>query len=179
MTYDDLVIKPTEDTVSIRRLIKVDHEKLLASMTSFTAKLTEEVSQIGLRWANDFEGITDLRDKTVNIHGYGSSDFRTWQPGTELLQSISNEIGIRDYGRVRMLKIPPQKCYTFHHDPDLYRVHIPLITNSGAFFIVDGKLWHLEAGYAYLVKVKDFHTAINTGKEDRVHIVYDRCDYLL
>lgn len=178
MTYDDLVLKPTEDTVGVRRLIKVDHLALLESLNTFSAKLST-TEQVGLRWANEFEGVTDLRDYTVNKNRYGSSDFKTWQSGTELLQQVSNEIGIREYGRVRMLKIPPQKCYTFHHDLDLYRVHIPLVTNPGAFLIIDGRLWHLEVGYAYLAKVRDFHTAINTGKEDRIHIVYDRCDYLL
>lgn len=178
MTYDDIVLKPTHDSNTIRILQKVDHLALIDSLRFYIDRLHEREQQ-GLRWANDFEGITDLRDKVANPNGYGSSDFRTWQEGTEVLQIISKQLGIRDYGRVRMLKIPPQKCYTFHYDLDLYRVHIPLITNPNAFFILDGRLWHMEVGYAYLVKVKDLHSAMNAGKEDRVHIVYDRCDYLL
>jgi hypothetical protein len=135
--------------------------------------------QVGLRWADDSEGVGDLRDKDYNPKGYGTSDFKDWQPNTEYLQEISNKLGIREYGRVRLLLMSPQTCYTFHSDPDAYRVHIPLWTHPNALFFVQGKMWHMELGYAYLMQVLHLHTAINAGRENRLHIVFDKCDNLL
>jgi hypothetical protein len=57
-------------------------------------------------------------------------------------------------------------------------VHIPLITNNESFVFVDGKMWHLPLGNAYLVKVKHHHLAVNAGMENRIHIVFDYCDNL-
>mgnify|MGYP000850208782 CR=1 FL=1 len=89
--------------------------------------------------------------------------------GTSTLQSIATSLKIRDVGRVRMLMMAPKTTYSLHHDPDLWRVHIPLITNPDAFMFVDGKMWHLAVGKAYLVKVKHHHLAVNAGNENRIH----------
>jgi hypothetical protein len=57
-------------------------------------------------------------------------------------------------------------------------VHIPLWTHPNALFFVQGKMWHMELGYAYLMQVLYLHTAVNAGRENRLHIVFDKCDNL-
>lgn len=178
MTYDDLIHKPTSTSEGVRQLCEIDTQRLLIELDPFISKLGPDKKQIGLRWANDFEGVGDLRDADYNPKGYGPVDFKDWQPHTDYLQEIANELGIREYGRVRLLLMAPQTCYTFHHDPDAYRVHIPLWTHPNALFFVQGKMWHMELGYAYLMQVLHLHTAVNAGRMNRLHIVFDKCDNL-
>lgn len=168
-----------ETTGSVRVLGSIEIEPLKESLKRFIDKaINENVKQQGLRWAGTFEGISDLRYDEANPKKIGEEDFVDWAPDTEELQNVAHSLGIRNQGRVRMLMMLPRSTYSFHHDPDLWRVHIPLITNPDAFMVVDGKLWHLQEGFAYLVKVKDYHLALNAGDKNRIHIVFDWCDNL-
>lgn len=176
MTRDEMIHEP-QSIGSVRVLGPVDIEALKESMQTFLDRAWAGVMQQGLRWAEDFEGVSDLRYST-NPKKLGEKDFKDWITGTEVLQSIAKSFNIRDVGRVRVLTMKPKTTYSLHHDPDLWRVHIPLITNPDAFMFVDGKMWHLPAGNAYLVKVKHHHLAINAGNEDRIHIVFDYCENL-
>lgn len=178
MNRDEMIHIP-ESNGSVRLLGPVDAIGLKMTLQYYIDRaLNHNVKQQGLRWAGDFEGVSDLRYNEANPKKIGEEDFVDWQSGTDVLQRIAKSLGIRDQGRVRMLMMLPRSTYSFHHDPDLWRVHIPLVTNPDAFMVVDGKLWHLEVGNAYLVKVKDYHLALNAGSENRIHIVFDWCDNL-
>lgn len=177
--YNDLIHIPTSDTDGIMRLGIVDYKKLLEELDCYITTMNSEKKQIGLRQAKNFEGIGDLRDKEYNPKNFKTSDFIHWQANTSYLQKVAYEFKIRFYGRVRLLLLEPHTCYTFHADPDMCRLHIPLITHENALFFVNGKMWHMELGYAYLMQVSNLHTALNAGTENRVHIVFDKCDYLI
>jgi hypothetical protein len=177
MTRDEMIYTP-QSTGPVRVLGSVDSSGLLESLSKFIEKAQSGVTQQGLRWAGDFEGVSDLRYSDANPRKISEDDFIDWTEGTEQLQSIANSLNIRDKGRVRMLTMKPRTTYSFHHDPDLWRVHIPLITNPDAFMVVDGKLWHLPVGFAYLVQVEYHHLALNAGSENRIHIVFDYCGNL-
>ena len=176
MKREEMIHTP-ELTGSVRVLGTIDIEQLKQSLQSFIDNAQTGITQQGLRWAGDFEGISDLRYST-NPKKIGEEDFKDWVVGTEYLQSIAKSFNIRDVGRVRMLMMKPKSTYSLHHDPDLWRVHIPLITNTDSFMFVDGKMWHLSLGNAYLVKVQHHHLAVNAGNENRIHIVFDYCNNL-
>jgi hypothetical protein len=167
-----------QDLGPVRVLTAIDSKLLCDSLQSFVDKAQTGIRQQGLRWAGDFEGIGDIRYQNNNPTGLKEKDFTKWIPGTETLQQISDTLQIRKEGRVRMLMMPPKSTYSFHYDPDLWRVHIPLITNSSSFVVSHGKLWHLPLGYAYLVQVEYHHLALNAGDQNRIHIVFDYCDNL-
>ena len=177
MTRDEMIHSPLS-TGSVRILGPVDVDQLKNSLQSFIDKAQSGITQQGLRWAGDFEGVSDLRYSEANPRRIGEEDFKDWIKGTELLQSVANQYNIRNVGRVRMLMMKPRTTYSLHHDLDLWRVHIPLITNPDAFMFVDGKMWHMPAGNVYLVKVEHHHLAINAGNENRIHVVFDWCDNL-
>lgn len=172
------VYYPSNTSNEVRTLESVNTEKIIESLQSYISKLSTQHRQVGLRCAEDFEGIGDLRYQENNPTGYTQEDFKFWQPETEYIQEVAQKIGIGPVGRVRLLLIGPQSCYSFHCDPHKYRVHIPLITNPGAFMIVWGKIWHLPLGYSYRVRVSEEHSAVNTGNTNRVHLVFDYCDYI-
>lgn len=74
-------------------------------------------------------------------------------------------------GRMRVLSKAVYTCNSWHRDPEP-RVHIPIITNPGSLFIVNHHCTHLPAdGSVYFTDTRGYHTALNGGSEDRVHIV--------
>lgn len=53
------------------------------------------------------------------------------------------------------------------------RVHVPIITNEDAVFIVDEKEHHLEVGMAYQVNPQNLHAVANRGNCTRIHLMFD------
>ncbi len=74
-------------------------------------------------------------------------------------------------GRTRVLSKGLYSCNSWHRDPEP-RLHIPVITNPGALFIVNHHVTHLPAdGSVYFTDTRGYHTALNGGETHRVHIV--------
>ena len=74
-------------------------------------------------------------------------------------------------GRMRVLSKGTYNCNSWHRDPEP-RLHIPIITNPGALFIVNHHVTHLPAdGSVYFTDTRGYHTALNGGESHRVHVV--------
>jgi|TARA_B110000444_G_C18792897_1_gene573343 hypothetical protein len=74
-------------------------------------------------------------------------------------------------GRMRVLLKEVYNCNSWHRDPEP-RLHIPVYTNPGALFIVNHHCTHLPAdGSVYFTDTRGYHTALNGGESNRVHIV--------
>lgn len=74
-------------------------------------------------------------------------------------------------GRTRILSKPQYNCNSWHRDPEP-RLHIPILTNPGSLFIVNHHATHLPAdGSVYFTDTRGYHTALNGGDENRVHLV--------
>ncbi len=82
-------------------------------------------------------------------------------------------------GRIRFLRMRPKTCLSWHVDPEVNRLHFPLVTNPGALMLSErnGELEaerFSEVGSAYLWQVNVPHTAINASlTQDRVHLVFN------
>ncbi len=74
-------------------------------------------------------------------------------------------------GRMRVLSKDIYNCNSWHRDPEP-RLHIPIISNPGALFIVNHHATHLPAdGSVYFTDTRGYHSALNGGESKRVHIV--------
>ncbi len=74
-------------------------------------------------------------------------------------------------GRMRVLSKGLYNCNSWHRDPEP-RLHIPIITNPGALFIVNHHVTHLPAdGLVQFTDTRGYHTALNGGEHFRVHLV--------
>ncbi|MGB0866005.1 MAG: hypothetical protein ACPGSC_05820, partial [Granulosicoccaceae bacterium] len=74
-------------------------------------------------------------------------------------------------GRMRVLGKMPYNCNSWHRDPEP-RLHIPIISNPGSLFVVNHHVTHLPAdGSVYFTDTRGYHTAMNGGEDQRVHIV--------
>ena len=171
------VYAPTTDgTGPVRKLADVDSQAITASLQQYIDKMSHDLTRIGLRIAKGFDGLHRFRTAEGNPNNLTVEDFTEWVPGTEMVQEIAASLGIRPAGRVRLLLIPAHfKMREPHNDPDLWRVHIPLITNPKAYIFIENKVWHLPAGGAYLISVENDHAPFNLGDKDRIHMVFDRC----
>lgn len=74
-------------------------------------------------------------------------------------------------GRTRILSKPQYNCNSWHRDPEP-RIHIPIVSNPGCVFIVNHHATHLPAdGSVYFTDTRGYHTALNGGDVNRVHLV--------
>lgn len=94
----------------------------------------------------------------------------------------------KKFYRWRLLSVPPGDFYSVHSDAKdkgnlvNWRIHIPIITNSKAFFCYYGarpedgvkttvSFHHLKPGNVYKLNTSALHSAINYGNTPRYHIV--------
>lgn len=74
-------------------------------------------------------------------------------------------------GRIRVLSKDVYNCNSWHRDPEP-RLHLPIITNPGSLFVVNHHCTHLPAdGSVYFTDTRGYHTALNGGPGQRVHLV--------
>lgn len=104
------------------------------------------------------------------------SDFK----GTYLESVIENvsELAASEgvkIGRVRLMKLEPLRCYSYHRDPEEFRYHIPLTTNRDACFIVGDEVGRMpDLGYLYKFMTREYHSAFNCSTtQTRMHLVFD------
>lgn len=78
---------------------------------------------------------------------------------------------IAPIGRMRILSKGLYNCNSWHRDPEP-RIHIPIVSNPGALFVVNHHVTYLPAdGSAYFTDTRGYHTAFNGGESRRIHIV--------
>ena len=76
-----------------------------------------------------------------------------------------------EVGRCRVIKMPPRTTLSWHRDPEK-RIHVAIKTNYGARMFIEHTGHHIPAdGNIYLTDNTKYHTAINGGEEDRIHLV--------
>lgn len=99
------------------------------------------------------------------------SEFNPKFAGT-YFEHVHRELSKRfPIGRTRVLSKGLYNCNSWHRDPEP-RLHIPVISNPGSLFVVNHHVTHLPAdGSVYFTDTRGYHTALNGGKTQRVHIV--------
>ncbi|MDE0927307.1 MAG: hypothetical protein OSA06_00895 [Acidimicrobiales bacterium] len=74
-------------------------------------------------------------------------------------------------GRMRLLWKDLYNCNSWHRDPEP-RIHVPIVSNPGSLFVVNNHCTHLPAdGSVYFTDTRGYHTALNGGLMERVHLV--------
>jgi hypothetical protein len=80
---------------------------------------------------------------------------------------------------VRLMRLSPGSLIKEHRDLDLafedgtVRIHIPVVTNDGVDFRLNGSRCVMETGSAWYLRLADPHSVANRGGSDRVHLVID------
>ncbi|MFA6265306.1 MAG: aspartyl/asparaginyl beta-hydroxylase domain-containing protein [Pseudolabrys sp.] len=80
---------------------------------------------------------------------------------------------------VRLMRLSPGSVIKEHRDHDLrfedgtVRIHVPVITNAGVDFRLNGVRCPMAAGSAWYLRLSDPHSVANRGETDRIHLVID------
>ncbi|QJE98147.1 aspartyl/asparaginyl beta-hydroxylase domain-containing protein [Luteolibacter luteus] len=80
---------------------------------------------------------------------------------------------------VRLMKLTPGSIIKEHCDHDLafesgaVRIHVPVTTNPGVDFRLNGTRLDLREGTSWYLRLSDRHSVENHGATDRVHLVID------
>ena len=59
---------------------------------------------------------------------------------------------------------------TFTHS---HRIHIPITSNPGVRFMINGRPHRLKVGQAYEINNQKNHSVMNSSKEDRITFIFD------
>jgi len=91
----------------------------------------------------------------------------------EILQALDTT-----WGRSRLMGLEAGAEVPEHVDVHYYwrthlRVHIPVITNPGVAFTCAGETIHMKPGECWLLDSFYRHSVVNSGTENRVHLVLD------
>ena len=120
------------------------------------------------------QGTKDNLDPFFSLGSYfkdkkgKETDFDTPIFDIPYINSIIKDLNLY---RTRVMNMKSKSCYTIHRDWTK-RIHIPVITNEHCFLIVNNEIKHYPAdGNHYLVDTTQLHTAVNAGRENRIHIV--------
>jgi hypothetical protein len=79
----------------------------------------------------------------------------------------------------RLMRLSPGSVIREHRDHDLafedgtVRLHIPVTTNDGVDFRLNGVRCVMPAGSAWYLRLANPHSVANRGDTDRVHLVID------
>ncbi len=80
---------------------------------------------------------------------------------------------------VRLMRLAPGSHIKEHTDHDLsfeggtVRIHVPVATNDGVEFRLNGVRCTMPAGSAWYLRLSDPHSVTNSGGTARVHLVID------
>lgn len=80
---------------------------------------------------------------------------------------------------VRLLKlevgafIKPHRDYNCGYEDDIFRIHIPIFTNTEVEFILDDHRLNMLEGQCWYTNVNFIHSVANKGTTDRIHLVID------
>jgi hypothetical protein len=96
-------------------------------------------------------------------------------PYIDDLLSSNGPFGKAHYAFI--FKMQPNGVTLTHQDTiekwyDMYRIHVPIITNPDAHLIVNEQSQHLSTAYAWSFDNQADHGVVN-GNEERVHLIFD------
>jgi hypothetical protein len=96
---------------------------------------------------------------------------------TEVMDALVREIGIRDLGRVMLVKLKPSGVIFPHTDEGAYaryyaRFHCVLTTSAECMFYVGGESVHMAAGEVWWFNHRLQHEVVN-GNRERIHLIFD------
>ena len=85
------------------------------------------------------------------------------------------------FPRVMLARMAPGGVIHPHRDQNPaakwpHKVHVPLLTNDGVTFTVDGKSYHFAEGEAVEVNNMGLHAVENRGSTDRIHLIFEYYD---
>src|SRR6478735_4695383 len=176
-------------TSSIRRLGTVDIERLRDAVLDIPEAVWDQENAAK---PNRFGAL----DATRHIIFRFVSDFNDWRRSDDkplwtewrpILEPVLAE-ATAGYGydrgafpRVMLARMQPGGVIHPHRDANPaakwpHKIHVPILTNDGVVFFVDGTGYRLAEGEAVEVNNMGLHAVENRGDTDRIHLIFEFYD---
>lgn len=134
----------------------------------------EDIEQWGLKGRLDGNEEIDYGEGKTRP-GSKLSDWNHWRDesyNAGWLAGLISALQPREIGRIRIMKMRPRSCYSWHRDLSP-RVHIPLITNPENFMIIRTESRHLYPGAIWWTNTTQNHSAMNCSNKNRYHLILE------
>ena len=176
-------------TSSIRRLGAVDIERLRDAVLAIPEAVWDQENAAK---PNRFGAL----DATRHIIFRFVSDFNDWRRSDDkplwaewrpILEPVLAE-ATAGYGydrgafpRVMLARMQPGGVIHPHRDANPaakwpHKIHVPILTNDGVVFFIDGTGYRLAEGEAVEVNNMGLHAVENRGDTDRIHLIFEFYD---
>lgn len=176
-------------TGSIRRLGTVDIAALRAAVLAIPEELWESEDAAK---PNRFGALSSTRHIVFRfvssfLDWRQSDDRPLWPEWQRLLQPVL-DAAVADFGyargcfpRVMLARMSAGGVIHPHRDANPaakwpHKIHVPLVTNPGVTFYVDGIGYHFDEGDAVEVNNMGVHAVANRGETDRIHLIFEYYD---
>jgi hypothetical protein len=176
-------------TSSVRRLAKVDISVLREAVLALPEEVWQAENQSK---PNRFEAL----DKTSHIVFRFVDNLRDWRNSHDrplwrewrhilepVLTAATADYGYArsDYPRVMLARMDPGGVIKPHRDANPaakwpHKIHVPIITNEGVTFYVDGTGYNMVEGEAVEVNNMAVHAVTNAGPTPRIHLIFEYYD---
>lgn len=70
-------------------------------------------------------------------------------------------------------EVKPHSDNCLGYEDGSFRLHVPIITNTGVEFILDGNRLIMNEGECWYIDANFIHSVANKGNQDRIHLVID------
>lgn len=121
-----------------------------------------------------YEGTGDARLSHCPSYGKPDNDFVYFNKN--FIDTIFYDISKNFPGKMRLSVLKSKKCMWMHSDPNLTRYHFAIETNENCFILFkNNKHYHIPVdGHCYEMNANSDHTALNSGKTDRIHLLISK-----
>jgi hypothetical protein len=183
-------IKPNpRKTASVRRLGQVDIAPLKRAVAAIPEALwdaenagkpnrfgaLDATRHIIFRFVSNFRDWRDSYDRPL---------WDEWHPLLEpVLEAATAPYGYASgaFPRVMLARMAPGGVIHPHRDENPaakwpHKIHVPVQTNEGVTFFVDGTGYHFDEGEAVEVNNMGVHGVENRGDADRIHLIFEYYD---
>lgn len=154
-----------------------DYYSLMQEKFEYLKWTMPDIPDTKLKGIYGYGILTNKQDPDTPLDPPGTrKDKLSYEPlnrPTKMLQGFAKKLfDAIPYMEELVIAGHPSKCaLPTHTDKDEHvRIHIPIITNENAYFVIGDNTFVLETRKAYIVNTKLIHSTINDGINDRVHL---------
>lgn len=157
-----------------KNLYTTNLKEALAYFDPFIRRMEEDdIDQFGFNGREDLDDIDYGEGKTRS--GVPLDAWNIWRDesyNTGWMRSFLEKLPFKEYGRIRLMKLKPHRCYSWHTDITP-RVHVPLITCKENLMVIDTQVKYLIPGFVWWTDTRVHHTALNGSEVNRYHLVVE------
>lgn len=140
--------------------------------TEISKQLHEGCGSLVYDWDDyDPEKDKELKKREVELNEEDFTETCDLFKGTYIEHVIEKLNSVYGVYRGRIMLMKHKTCLSMHTD-ETCRIHIPLITNPYCFMVIEDGIYKLPAGATYIAETTVTHTAVNSGRNDRIHLVF-------